>query len=137
MKSELPTGLNDSTGKWEDCTEEQLEELVLNGTYMQRKIARSYLTSLPERIKKVKVIPASSNLVKTPRTIQINAKCSDLFWARFSDSEKSINEEYSGYVPSWMPGEHCGDYVSLTIDIDTGRILNWKKPTQAQLNETF
>jgi len=34
-----------------------------------------------------------------------------------------------------MPEDHCGDYVELDIDIDTGMILNWKKPTKAQLKE--
>jgi len=67
-------------------------------------------------------------------TITISAKCSDLFWARHN------GKEYDGYVPDWFPTpaeKHYGDYVSLDIDLDTGRILNWKKPTQAQLKETF
>ena len=63
--------------------------------------------------------------------ININAKCSDLFSANCN------GKHYSGYVPDWMPGQHYGDYVTLEIDTDTGKILNWKKPTKAQLDETF
>jgi hypothetical protein len=33
---------------------------------------------------------------------------------------------YDGYVPSFFPGEHFGDYVMLDIDPYTGKILNWK-----------
>jgi hypothetical protein len=33
--------------------------------------------------------------------------------------------------------EHWGDYVMLDIDIETGQIVNWKKPTQDELDETF
>ena len=69
------------------------------------------------------------------KTISINAKCSDMFSARLDDGR-----EYDGYVPSWFPNpaaSHYGDYVELTIDLETGKILNWKKPTAAQINETF
>jgi hypothetical protein len=69
------------------------------------------------------------------KTITISAKCSDLCWMKLSDGG-----EHCGYVPSWFPNpqtEHFGDYVQLTIDLETGQILNWKRPTQAQLKETF
>lgn len=48
--------------------------------------------------------------------------------------------EYDGYVPAWFPTpkeDNGGDYVLLDIDVDTGKILNWKKPTKANLKETF
>ena len=73
--------------------------------------------------------------MKTGRILRICAKCSDMFSADLS-SEK----EYVGYVPKWFPNKdvnHYGDYVQLTIDIETGRILNWVKPTKEQLAETF
>lgn len=66
------------------------------------------------------------------RTIQISAKCSDMFWGRLKDGEEIIGE-YDGYVPDFMPGEHYGDYVELTIDIDTGKIVNWQTPTGKDL----
>ena len=40
---------------------------------------------------------------------------------------------YCGYVPDFFPDEHYGDYVQLKIDIDTGQIIDWKKPTQKDL----
>jgi hypothetical protein len=73
------------------------------------------------------------------KTIRISAKCSDLFAALLCDGDKIIGE-YGGYVPAWLPNlqtEHYGDYVTLEIDIETGKIIGWKKPTQAQLKETF
>jgi len=73
------------------------------------------------------------------RTINISAKCSDLFFAQLREDNK-VTGEYDGYVPAWFPNpavSHYGDYVDLTIDIDTGKIVNWKKPTNAQLRETF
>jgi hypothetical protein len=73
--------------------------------------------------------------VKT-RTISISAKCSDLFSATLFEDGKRMGE-YDGYVPDFFPGEHWGDYVVLTIDVDTGKIVNWKKPTVAQLKKIF
>jgi hypothetical protein len=68
----------------------------------------------------------------------INAKCSDMFWARLLDiNGRQVGTDYDGYVPDWMPGENYGDFVELEIDIATGNILNWHCPTRAQLAETF
>ena len=64
--------------------------------------------------------------------ISISAKCSDLFSATLKRDGKVVGE-YDGYVPSLLPGEHYGDYVLLDIDTETGRILNWKKPTTKDL----
>lgn len=72
-------------------------------------------------------------------TISISAKCSDLFNAQLREGSE-FKGEHDGYVPQWFPNpnvQHYGDYVQLDIDIETGRILNWKKPTKAQLKETF
>lgn len=68
--------------------------------------------------------------------IHINAKCSDMFAATLSQDDKLVGE-YDGYVPNWMPGQHYGDYVELSIDADTGQIVNWKRPTQRDLLKTF
>jgi len=63
-------------------------------------------------------------------TIKISAKCSDLFWAELSDGR-----QYDGYVPDFFPDDHYGDYVMLEIDLKSGQILNWKKPSLKDLKE--
>lgn len=48
--------------------------------------------------------------------------------------------EHDGYVPKWFPNphiQHYGDYIELQIDVETGKILNWQKPTIKNLDETF
>jgi len=73
------------------------------------------------------------------KTLTISVKCSDMFCASLVESGKPA-KDYNGYVPEWFPNpkeEHYGDYVQLTIDIETGKILNWKEPTVTDLKETF
>ncbi len=41
-----------------------------------------------------------------------------------------------GYVPPFFPGGD-NDFLDLHIDVETGRILNWKKPSQEALREWF
>jgi hypothetical protein len=72
------------------------------------------------------------------KIVSISAKCSDLFNACLSgDDRNQIGQDYDGYVPKWFPGDHYGDYIILDIDIETGRITNWKTPTEQQLAKTF
>lgn len=63
-----------------------------------------------------------------PTIISITAKCSDMFSASLNNGKS-----YDGYVPSFFPGEHYGDYVELEIELATGKILNWKVPTAKDL----
>lgn len=65
-------------------------------------------------------------------TISISAKCSDLWSHQVIGKNGQVVSEYNGYVPSFMPGEHYGDYVLLEIDPYTGTILNWKKWKKAK-----
>lgn len=65
--------------------------------------------------------------------LEISAKCSDMFCATLRKGEEVL-KEYDGYVPEFFPGQHWGDYVQLDIDMETGMILNWKKPTQEQID---
>lgn len=65
------------------------------------------------------------------KILSICAKCSDMFSASLNDGQ-SI-KHYDGYVPDFFPENHYGDYVELKIDIDTGKILNWKKPSKKDL----
>jgi hypothetical protein len=70
--------------------------------------------------------------------VTISAKCSDLFAAHLTNGKgEQIGEDYDGYVPDWFPDRHYGDYVMLDIEIETGKILNWRAPTVDELAETF
>jgi len=71
------------------------------------------------------------------KTISISAKCSDPFDATFLDAKGNELGAYSGYVPDFFPEEHYGDYVMFDIDVDTGKIVNWKKPSQAALQKVM
>ena len=64
------------------------------------------------------------------KTISINAKCSDLCFSELKNEKGAVVAEHDGYVPALMPEEHYGDYVQLDIDLETGRILNWRKPDE-------
>lgn len=71
--------------------------------------------------------------------IRITAKCADMFHASLLQDGKGVGE-CDGYVPAWFPNpttEHFGDYVEMDIDVATGQIIGWKKPTKAQLKEAF
>ena len=64
--------------------------------------------------------------------LKMCAKCSDMFSANLIENGKTVGT-YDGYVPEFMPGEHFGDYVELDIDLETGQIVNWKKPTKKDM----
>lgn len=78
-----------------------------------------------------------SKLKTMPTVISFSAKCSDLFGASFKDTSGATVAEYDGYVPAFFPEEHYGDYVQLDIDLATGQILNWKKPSLKAINQAL
>jgi hypothetical protein len=69
------------------------------------------------------------------KTIWIYLKVSDGFESKFLNQQNEIIGRYEGYVPGFFPDEHGGDYVSLKIDLATGKILNWQPPTEAEIDE--
>lgn len=69
------------------------------------------------------------------RKIRVSAKCSDLCWIGALDSQGNEIAEGDGYVPDFMPGDHYGDYIMLDIDVETGKILDWTAPTDAQIRK--
>lgn len=71
------------------------------------------------------------------KTIKINAKVRDCFACSFHDESGIEIHNYDGYVPSFMPGQHFGDYIELEIDLETGKILNWPKDIQTKLQNWF
>lgn len=71
------------------------------------------------------------------KVIEISAKCSDLFSMGIVDKAGNTNWCYDGYVPGFFPDQHFGDYVMLRIDVATGKIINWIKPSQEILTKAF
>ena len=70
------------------------------------------------------------------KTLKIHVKCSDRFTYCITDQDGTeIFSQDDGYVPGFMPGPHYGDYIILDIDIDTGMITNWKKPSAEEIEE--
>ncbi|MGP2470001.1 hypothetical protein V1956_20285 [Yersinia sp. 2540 StPb PI] len=70
------------------------------------------------------------------KRIKTCIKVRDTFTADVIDADgKVIRTLESEYVPDCFPGNHYGDYLELDIDIETGQILNWKKPMQAELSQ--
>jgi hypothetical protein len=59
------------------------------------------------------------------RTLTILAKCNDACSLELYDSESGTFNKHNGYVPRGL-GIGGGDYIKLTIDIDTGVVLNWE-----------
>jgi len=69
------------------------------------------------------------------RILKIQAHCSDLFVGVLSQEGKQ-DRELVGYVPRGI-GIGGGDDVVLEIDIDSGKIVNWKVPSEEDLEEHF
>ena len=69
------------------------------------------------------------------KTVSISAKCSDLCSTQLIDADGIIHAEHDGYVPKFFSEEHYGDYVQLDIDLDTGKINNWKV-TKKEVQDT-
>ena len=67
------------------------------------------------------------------KVIEVHVKvCDSGLYTLKSEQGLEIHSR-DGYVPEFFPEDHYGDYLDLKIDIETGQILNWKKPTPAQL----
>ena len=70
--------------------------------------------------------------VSATRLLKMTAKCSDLFSASLVQVGVAT-KHYEGYVPEFFPTQHFGDYVSFDINVDTGQIVNWRKPKAKDL----
>lgn len=70
-------------------------------------------------------------------SIDVCAKVRDSGCYTLADKDgNECGETIDGYVPSFFPDDG-GDYLNLNIEIETGRILNWKRPTPEQLVTAF
>lgn len=71
--------------------------------------------------------------VKDIKSMNIQMKVSDNFYATFADGKGNDDFEYSGYVPGFMAGENGDDYIDMDVDLKTGKITNWKKPSDKDI----
>lgn len=70
------------------------------------------------------------------KVLRICCMVLDEFTAHILDSKgDELGGQDRGYVPDFMPGDHYGDYLSLDIDLESGQVLNWNRPTTEQLAE--
>jgi hypothetical protein len=70
------------------------------------------------------------------KTLKIHLKVSDSFTASLhSATGTELYSQDDGYVPDFMPEQHYGDYVILDIDVDTGQITNWEKPSAESIQD--
>lgn len=65
----------------------------------------------------------------TVKTVKITGKVSDMFSLTAHNENGDFLGEYQGYVPKEIFG-YGGDYIELTIDLETGKIVGWKQPDQ-------
>ena len=73
-------------------------------------------------------------LLAKVKIVSVNGKTSDNCYVELKDVYGKTIASHDGYVPSFLPGGG-GDYLELEIDINTGKILNWKVPTADNLQE--
>lgn len=62
-------------------------------------------------------------------------KVRDQFECTIKDQDGEEVKEYEGYVPSFMPGDHYGNYLILDIDLDTGQVTNWDQVDKQKLKD--
>jgi hypothetical protein len=69
--------------------------------------------------------------------IRIHAKVVDSasYSLHAADGTKVADRE--DYVPGFFPEDHCGDYIILNIDIETGQVLNWNRPKPEDVAYSF
>ena len=70
---------------------------------------------------------AAEKTPRTPTTLRVSAKVSDLFWGCLEDEAGDRIGERSGYVPAIL-NDGDNDYISLDVDVATGKIVGWKRP---------
>jgi len=72
------------------------------------------------------------------KTVQVHCKvCDSGIYTLLDAAGKEVKELEGEYVPSFFPGEHYGDYLILDIDLESGKILNWKKPDAEEVSKVF
>jgi hypothetical protein len=76
------------------------------------------------------------DVVVEPKVLKIHCKVCDNFSAGIEDKDgNELHYQEDGYVPGFMPGDHYGDYLILDIDLESGKVLNWKPPSADSIQE--
>ena len=66
------------------------------------------------------------------KSISFYAKCSDRFGCSIKEDGEAVGR-YEGYPPAFLGDPHR-DGINLEINIETGQILNWKKPSEEEIS---
>lgn len=82
-------------------------------------------------------IPKSETVKLDAKVVKLFAKVSDSGSYELIDAAGNSIADREDYVPSFFPGDHYGDYIDLHIDLETGMILNWKKPDPEEVSKAF
>lgn len=72
------------------------------------------------------------------KEISIHVKCTDEFNANLIDSNGNIIGHIEDEnVPRFIPSVDCSEILTLNIDLETGQITNWRKPSAKDIEEAF
>lgn len=73
------------------------------------------------------------------KVLNVSAKCSDMcsIWTYNTEDNFETKLEHDGYVLDGLGIGHNGNYIDISIDIETGQIINWPKLTDKNLEEIF
>ncbi len=61
-------------------------------------------------------------------SVEVHAKVCDSGSYTLKDLNGKELANSNDYVPSFFPDVHYGDYLILNIELETGKILNWRRP---------
>lgn len=76
------------------------------------------------------------NKVHSIKFMRVRGKCDDRSQVIATNSDGGILFNIDGYMPSGL-GFGRSDYIEFVIDIETGQIMNWKKPSEQALIDSF
>ena len=65
--------------------------------------------------------------------IRVEAKCADRCSIDMVDASGSMIHQHVGEVPEFMPGQHYGDSIILSINVKSGLISNWGDEERAKI----
>lgn len=67
------------------------------------------------------------------RIITISGKTTDLCYIDI----EHLGIEYCGYVPNGIGLGNDGDYLNFSIDLDTGKIVDWKPISDVSIQQVI